>query len=165
MNHRIKWVCATIISITMTGAVCAASHTDEEAAVAAVLNGLHDAAAKADYERYFGFYASSAIFLGTDATERWNIEQFKAFAAPVFAKGRGWTYVAKKRWITLSADGNTAWFDETLENSGLGDCRGSGVLAKQDGMWLITQYNLTIPIPNELANEFVDRIREQKAAK
>ena len=36
----------------------------------------------------------------------------------------------------------------------------TGVLVKRDGGWKITQYNLTIPIPNEIALEVVERIRE-----
>jgi hypothetical protein len=31
-----------------------------------------------------------------------------------------------------------------------------------DGQWRIKQYHLTIPVPNELADEVVKRIREKK---
>jgi len=47
-----------------------------------------------------------------------------------------------------------------LENETLGTTRGSGVLVKEKGEWKISQYNLTIPVPNQLAREFVARIRE-----
>jgi hypothetical protein len=36
------------------------------------------------------------------------------------------------------------------------------VLRKIDGQWRIEQYHLTIPVPNELADEFVKRIRARK---
>lgn len=128
--------------------------------VAATLDSLHAYAAEADFDRYFALYAPNAVFLGTDATERWSIEQFKDYARPVFARGRGWEYKVIERWITVSADGNTAWFDERLDNASLGECRGSGVLTRVRDSWLIEQYNLTIPIPNDLANEFADRIQQ-----
>jgi ketosteroid isomerase-like protein len=157
----IELLCMIALSSVFAGMSMAQDSADNEAGVAAVLDSLHDAASKADYDRYFGLYSKDAIFLGTDATERWDLAQFKAYTGPIFAKGRGWTYAATRRWIYVSDDGNTAWFDETLENANLGDCRGSGVLVKQNGQWLIAQYNLTIPVPNDLADEFVKRIREQ----
>src|SRR5262245_65773011 len=45
-----------------------------------VLDGLHDAAAKADEKRYFDHFAPGAVFLGTDARERWTLEEFRAYA-------------------------------------------------------------------------------------
>ena len=132
--------------------------------VAATLDALHAYAAQADFERYFELYADDAVFLGTDATERWTIEQFREYARPIFAQGRGWTYKVIERWVTVSADGNTAWFDERLDNASLGECRGSGVLIRSGNTWLIEQYNLTIPVPNDLAYEFADRIRRHEAA-
>ena len=61
--------------------------------------------------------------------------------------------------MTLAEDGRSAWFDERLDNASYGECRGSGVLQLRDGAWLVEQYNLTIPVPNEIAMEVVDRIR------
>ncbi len=133
---------------------------DHPAAVAAVLDTLHDAASKADGKRYFGCFAPDAVFFGTDATERWTIDQFRAYAQARFDQGTGWTYHPRKRHIFLSHDRETAWFDEVLHNAKYGECRGTGVLVKRDGGWKIAQYNLTIPIPNEIALEVVERIRE-----
>ncbi len=127
-----------------------------------VLNDLHDAASKAEGDRYFGLYTEDAIFLGTDATERWTITEFKAYANPFFDKGRGWTYHMTERNIYFSADGKTAWFDERLDNDNLGDTRGSGVLVKLGGVWKIAQYNLTVPIPNDLVDKVVQEIREME---
>ena len=62
----------------------------------------------------------------------------------------------------LDASGDTAWFDERLENEHYGECRGTGVLRKADGRWRIAQYNLSIPVPNDLASELVERIREER---
>lgn len=35
-------------------------------------------------------------------------------------------------------------------NEKYGECRGSGVLLREGGEWRIAQYNLTVPIPNDL---------------
>ena len=52
--------------------------------------------------------------------------------------------------MTLSRNGELAWFDEDLATPNLGPSRGSGVLSKQGGHWRIEQYNLSVPIPNAL---------------
>ena len=136
----------------------------DERGAAATLDALHLAASKADGDRYFALFAEDGVFLGTDATERWTVEQFKAYALPFFEQGRGWTYSSTKRHIFVSIDGTTAWFDERLYNESLGDTRGTGVLVLRDGTWKIAQYNLTIPVPNELASDLVARIRDSADA-
>ncbi len=132
--------------------------------VGKVLNQLHEAAAKADFKGYFDLFHPQAVFLGTDASERWDLEAFKAYSKPFFDAGKAWTYKPGVRHIQLSADGRTAWFDELLENASYGTCRGTGVLVrgKKAGEWLLMQYHLTIPVPNELAKDLVERIRAAK---
>ena len=149
--------------ILLVLATPAAAGESPEAAIRAVLDDFHAAAAAADEERYFGHLAPGAVFLGTDGSERWTKEEFRAFVHPYFARGQGWTYRATRRHVTVAADGRTAWFDEVLDNASYGECRGSGALQLYDGVWMIEQYNLTIPIPNQLAKDFVARIREQAA--
>ncbi|MDX2437638.1 MAG: nuclear transport factor 2 family protein, partial [Acidobacteriota bacterium] len=39
-------------------------------------------------------------------------------------------------------------------------CRGTGVLVLVDGDWKISQYSLSIPMPNDLAAEFTSRIMQ-----
>ncbi len=123
------------------------------------LDALHREASQANEAAYFALFASDGVFLGTDGTERWSVEEFRAYAHPHFAEGKGWTYTVKSRHVSVSADGSFAWFDEALDNEGLGDCRGSGALRNEAGAWKIVQYNLTIPLPNALAKEFAERIR------
>ena len=123
--------------------------TREKAAIARVLDDLNDAADKADEARYFALFAIDAVFLGTDGTERWDLPAFRAFAHPHFAKGKAWSFHSVRRAITISSDGNVAWFDESLATPNLGPSRGSGVLVKGLGGWKIAQYNLAIVIPNE----------------
>ncbi len=134
-----------------------------ETRIAKAIDDFHDAAAKADATRYFAHLSSDAVFLGTDATERWTKAEFEAFARPYFEEGKGWAYTSTKRHVTVAADKSHAFFDELLKNEHYGVCRGSGVLRLEGGHWRIAQYNLSIPMPNALAKEFVARIRAHAA--
>ncbi len=136
-----------------------------EAAVAAVLDDWHAAAAVADEARYFGHFAPGAVFLGTDAAERWTVEEFRRYAHPYFAKGKAWSFKAVERHIVLSEDGSVAWFDERLDTPNLGPARGSGVLVRVGNAWKIAHYDLSVPIPNALMKEIKRRIEEQGKAK
>jgi len=131
-------------------------------AIEATIDAFHAAAAKADEKAYFDLLAPSGVFLGTDATERWDKAAFQAFAHPYFAKGTAWTFTPRDRHVNFSTDGRVAWFDELLDSASYGECRGSGVLEKIDGRWKVQQYNLSIPLPNDLAKEIVAKIRAAK---
>lgn len=127
--------------------------------VSATLDRFHTAASEADGATYFSLFAENGVFIGTDKSERWPLSDFKAFAEPLFASGRGWTYVMTERHIDFSPDGKTAWFDELLQNEAYGTSRGTGVLILVGDDWKITQYHLTFPIPNDLAGDFTSRIK------
>ena len=145
-----------------TPAATLAGQDDPRSDVSATLDALHEAASQADFDRYFGLYAGEAVFLGTDATERWTREEFMDYTKARFDTGAGWTYRVLERHIAIAPGGRTAWFDERLENANLGETRGSGVLVMEGGGWKVAQYNLTIPIPNEMAREVAERIRVLK---
>ena len=136
----------------------------ERRSIEAVLDDWHAAASEADGERYFGHMSADAVFLGTDAGERWTREEFRAYARPHFDAGRGWTYTVLERHVYVGPAARTAWFDERLHNEKYGECRGSGTLRKAAGAWKVAHYNLTFPVPNELAAEVVERIREHLEA-
>jgi hypothetical protein len=127
-------------------------------AVATVLDDWHQAASVADEARYFGHFAENGVFMGTDATERWTVRQFREWAKPHFERKSAWSFKARDRRIEFSSDGRIAWFDEMLDTPNLGVCRGSGVLIRIGNTWKIAQYNLSIPIPNALAPEIVKEI-------
>jgi ketosteroid isomerase-like protein len=152
--------------LALAFAACATSTApdvqQETAAVSQTVDAWHKAAADADEGRYFGLMTADAVFLGTDATERWNAAGFREFAHPYFAKGKAWTFVPHDRHVMISPAGDVAWFDEKLDSASYGDCRGSGVLEKTAGGWRIAHYNLTIPIPNALAKSVVQMIRQAK---
>jgi hypothetical protein len=141
---------------------------DREALAAqarATLDDFHAAAAAADEKRYFGHFAADGVFLGTDASERWPVEAFRAYAKPHFDKGKGWTYHATDRHVAVDGAGTYAWFDELLENAKLGVCRGSGVLRREQGEWRVVLYDLSIPIPNALADDFAAQIKKAAPGK
>ncbi len=133
-----------------------------------VLDDFHDAASKADFNRYFSHWTDASVFLGTDDWERWVGQEFKDYAKARFDTGKGWTYTVKERHADFSPDGKVAWFDEMLHNAKVGTCRGSGVLVKTEGEgggWKIMQYNLSLPIPNEMIEDVAKKIAETKPAK
>ncbi len=127
--------------------------------IAAVIDDWHDGASRADFGRYFGHMTSTAVFIGTDDTEYWTGAQFKEFAKPYFDQGKGWTYRPHDRHIYVDRAGETAWFDEKLDNEKYGRCRGSGVCVLEQGEWKISHYTLSFPVPNELAEGVVGMIR------
>ena len=113
-----------------------------------LLNDWHLAATEANYNNYFSKMDSISVFIGTDATENWNKQQFEAFSKPYFDNGKAWDFKTLERNIYLNSEGNFAWFDELL-NTWMGTCRGSGVLEKKDNSWAIKHYVLSVPIPND----------------
>ena len=142
-----------------------ASPTDERrAAVEHVLDAFHQAASDANGERYFELMTEDAVFLGTDATERWTRDAFRDYAMPYFEAGRGWTYRTLERHVHLAPAGDSAWFDERLWNDKYGECRGTGVLLRRETGWKVAQYNLTFPVPNEIAGEVVEQIKRHTGA-
>lgn len=124
----------------------------EKKAINSLLNDWHLAAAKADFNGYFGKIADDGIYIGTDATENWDKKAFIAFSKPYFDKGKAWDFKALERNIYFSKDGKTAWFDELLD-TWMKVCRGSGVLEKQGKEWKIKHYVLSMTVPNDATKE------------
>lgn len=159
-----KFYCALFFSlILITGCKFEEDQSAQQlkSDINASLDSWHQAAANADFEQYFDhFSGDSAIFMGTDATERWTVPEFKEYAKPHFDKGQAWDFTPVDRYVYLSEDGQTAWFDESLDTPNLGPARGSGALVKKDGDWMIAHYNLSIPIPNAIADTVVKQVEE-----
>ena len=124
-------------------------NAEDQTNIDVLLDGLHEDAHKGNFEAYFDRYSSDAVFLGTDKTERWTIQEFKSYAKPAFADGHGWTYKVIER--NLEGNGDTRWFDEILYNEKLGHCRGTGVVKLINNEWKIAHYALTMLVPNSIA--------------
>lgn len=123
-------------------------------AVNQLLDNWHKAAATANFNAYFDAMDDESIFIGTDATENWDKNAFKAFAKPYFDKGKAWNFTALERHIFFSADGKMAWFDELL-NTQMKICRGSGVLILTPQGWKIKHYVLSMTIPNDTTDAVI----------
>ena len=132
---------------------------DDKIKINKILDNLHYYASVADGDKYFKLFDTDGVFLGTDATERWTVNEFKNYALKRFESGTGWTYYPINRNIYLNNNKNTAWFDEELSNEKYGVFRGTGVLIKTDEGWKISQYNLLLPIPNELLIDYSKEIK------
>ena len=140
---------ATVVSLALLPSMSLADN--QRAAIDALIDGLHQDAHEGNFQTYFDRYTPDAVFLGTDKSERWTIDQFKVYAEPAFEDGHGWTYSVKER--NWEGEGTTRWFDEVLLNEKLGHCRGTGVVELVDGEWKIAHYTLTMLVPNDIAAE------------
>ena len=127
----------------------------EKEAINTVLNFWHKNAAEANFENYFNSMSDKSIFIGTDVSENWSLQEFKDFSKPFFDQGKAWDFTPLERNIYVYDNGELAWFDELLD-TWMGVCRGSGVVIKNEGNWEIEHYVLSLTIPN-------DNIKDVKA--
>ena len=131
----------------------------EKQAIQAVLNDWHKAASEADFDAYFNKMTKNGVFLGTDPTENWKNQEFRAYSKPYFDNGKAWSFTAVERNIYLSKTKDFAWFDELLDTQ-MKLCRGSGVLQKVNGTWKIAHYVLSITVPNKNVAELISIKKE-----
>lgn len=125
-----------------------------------LLDQWHKDVANSDFDAYFNKMSQNAVFIGTDASENWTVQQFKDFAKPHFDKKKTWDFKPYDRNVFFNKNGDIAWFDEVLD-TWMGVCRGSGVLSKKNNSWRIEHYVLSIVIPNEDVTKIVD-IKKEK---
>lgn len=125
-----------------------------------VIDAWHLNASEANFDAYFNAMSNSSVFVGTDAAEVWNVQQFKDFSKPHFDKGKAWSFTSVDRNVYINSDGKIAWFDELLD-TWMGVCRGSGVLKKNNGVWKIEHYVLSLTVPNDNIQE-VMKVNEEK---
>lgn len=132
-----------------------------EKEVNAMLDNWHEAASQANFEEYFSYFqGDSSIFMGTDATERWTVAEFKPWSKPYFDRGSAWSFDPVERHVYFSNNGNISWFDEVLDTPNLGPARGTGVLIREGEDWKIAHYNLSIPIPNAIVDTVVRQVEQ-----
>lgn len=148
-----------LLGFTMVSAQTHKTFDKEKVEISAMLDAFNVAAAKADYNTYFNYFADESTFIGTDATEIWDKKEFMVWAKPHFDKKKTWNFTALKRNIYFSKDGKLAWFDELLDTQ-MKICRGSGVVEKINGQWKVKQYVLSMTVPNDV----VDKVVAEKTA-
>ncbi|UWX62304.1 nuclear transport factor 2 family protein [Chryseobacterium oranimense] len=159
---KIAIICTVIILVLgFTGLNAQSNSTKfekDKAEIGTMLDGFNVAAAKADFNTYFNYFADESTFIGTDATEVWDKKAFMIWAKPHFDKKKTWNFTSLKRNIYFSKDGKLAWFDELLDTQ-MKICRGSGVVEKINGSWKVKQYVLSVTVPNDV----VDKVVVEKA--
>ena len=149
-----------LFSILLLGSKSFSQNTDsDKKKINTVIDSWHKAAANAEFDNYFSYMTSNGVFIGTDATENWQLDAFKTFSKPYFDKGKAWNFTSLQRNIYFDKSQNTAWFDELLDTQ-MKICRGSGVLIKEGKNWKIAHYVLSMTIPNDHTDEVV-KIKEK----
>jgi hypothetical protein len=145
-----------IICTAIIGVSCKTTSDTEAAKVAvnATLDGWHQAAALANYNKYFSYMTKDAVFIGSDPTENWKGISFKDYCKPHFDKGKAWNFTPIERNIYFNTDNTVVWFDELL-NTQMKLCRGSGVMLLENNIWKIRHYTLSMTVPNENTKEVV----------
>jgi hypothetical protein len=134
--------------------------------VNAFVDGWHDDAAHARMV-YFDKMAADGVYIGTDRSELWQRDAFRAWGRKYFeGKKAAWTFHATRRNVHVSDDGKLVWFDELLDTENMGHCMASGVLRKTAGGFEILHYQLSVAVPNEIAGQVTGLIKaaEAKAA-
>ncbi len=137
-----------IASITDTRSVL--TKKEERIKTADILmDEWHAAAAKADSAGYFGKMHKESIYVGTDSSEVWTLDQYLGYAAPYFAKGNAWSFSKISRNLRYEESMDMVWFDEVLD-TWMGPCRGSGFLIPDEtGLLKIKHYVLSVTVPND----------------
>ena len=138
-----------------------ATEAATRAQVNAFIDEWHDDAAHARLA-YFDKMAKDGIYIGTDKTELWNRDQFKAWARRFFERKSAWAFKATKRNVYMSEDQNFIWFDELLDTQ-MGVCQASGVIRKTGKGFEIQHYQLSIAVPNEVADKVTKTIKDHEA--
>lgn len=124
-----------------------------------LLETWHHAAAVADADTFFGSMTETAHYIGTDEKEDWTRDEMQEWAKEIFKRDTAWDFKTKTRTIYLNPEENLAWFDETLD-TWMGVCRGSGVLVLTDEGWKIQHYVLSVAVPNDKINEYLDTLKK-----
>jgi hypothetical protein len=158
MKKLLAALCLSLFALT-------AQASESDAALRKQINAFidewHDDAANARLA-YFDKIAPNGIYIGTDKNELWNREQFKAWAKRFFDRKSAWSFKSTKRNVYLSPDKKFIWFDELLDTQ-MGVCQASGVMRKTDKGFEIEHYQLSIAVPNEVADKVTKIVKEHEA--
>ena len=127
------------------------------ARVNAFVDEWHQDAANAR-PAYFDKIAADGIYIGTDKTERWTKEAFRAWAKPAFARPTAWAFTALHRNISFTPDRQIVWFDEQVRSS-MGILQATGVVRPTADRCEIVHYQLSIAVPNDLIPQVTGAIK------
>jgi len=94
---------------------CQTEAGEEIATLNRFLDNWHKAAAEADEDTFFGSMSEDAVYLGTDASEKWRRDEMREWSKKYFERESAWAFTPSNREIYLSDNGKFAWFDESLD--------------------------------------------------
>ncbi len=158
MNSREQGWQISAITDTRRTSECKES---EEHRIHNLINAWHQAAAVADEDTFFGSMVEGGIYIGTDATERWTREEMYELLGKYFERDSAWDFTTTERHVSLHEDGTIGWFDELLD-TWMGPCRSSGVVQQIDGKWQIVHYHLSIAVPNDKVDGYLQLIGKER---
>lgn len=124
-----------------------------------LLDNWHRAAATADEDTFFGSMTPQAVYIGTDASERWLRDQLREWSKEYFERESAWSFRPTSRQLRLSDDQTLAWFDEKLD-TWMGTCIGSGVVRRTESGWKIEHYHLAFTVPNDKMDSVLKLLKE-----
>ena len=129
--------------------------------VNAFVDSWHDDATNSR-PAFFDKMARDAVYIGTDKTELWKRDAFKAWAKKAFDRPTAWAFTPMRRNVYLSPDKSVIWFDELL-NTQMGVCQASGVMHRVGTSFEIDHYQLSIAVPNDISAKVISTIRDFEA--
>lgn len=154
---------ATILLLVAAGAALGQEAAGDAAFITRVNAFVDEWHADAAHARlaYFDKIAPDGVYIGTDRTERWPRDAFKAWAARFFERPSAWSFTARQRNVAFTPDRTVIWFDEQLD-SAMGVLQASGVMRARagDGGFEIVHYQLSIAVPNDVQPKVSELIKE-----
>jgi len=151
-----KLFAASFLTLCLVlGSTCALAQIADERVVlsdkvARFIDEWHDDAAHARLS-YFDKMAKEGVYIGTDKSERWTRDEFKAWAKRFFERPSAWAFKSFNRHINFSEDHRWIWFDEQLHTQ-MGICQATGVIQQTARGLEIMHYQLSLTVPNELTD-------------
>jgi hypothetical protein len=155
------------IFFIMTFALTGCGESDEKnntsepdlAAAFQVLDKVHEAFNQKDTGAMYQHFTKATEFFGTDSSENWDLEGFKAYMAKYIASPNpGPNYKVKWRKLAPSSDSKVLWGVEELDYPSLKmPVRSTVVLENIQGKWKVQMQQWHFLIKNEKVNE-VDQL-------
>ena len=133
--------------------------------IAGVLDAWHGAAAAADEEKYFSYFTPDAVFLGSDASERWTRDEFRKWAATVLRPGQGLELQGGVAVDLLLAGPRRGMVRRGARHAEHGPVPGIGCSRPRGRLMADHPVQPLRPIPNDLVDEFTKRIGEEAKKK
>jgi len=149
-----RFLSIACVCLVCLGSAHAATDATLTRQVNAFVDGWHDDAANTRMA-YFDKIASDGVYIGTDRTELWTRDAFKAWSKKYFDAKAAWTFKATRRNVYASADKSMIWFDELLDTRNMGAAMASGVLRKTKTGFEIVHYQLSLAVPNAVNDQVV----------